>query len=629
MDAQLARASEQLETEERRISTSFGTEPTKTVAATLVSELGKDKKKDTAGVLGLVLESFLTQTARLETYGFARAFIRDVRVGLIQPLELALDQWFTRQRTVLDQSRTWNAIVREWDGLQVPSDLRPAATTILVEPQDSIPGSFEACLGLAFEGAPLLDALPKAVSEIVRGAWGANAEGSREQRLISFEQSFSLGVARSDAEADQQAGMDTRTLDNFVKRSMVTPAAFSVTGLESIEPVCRSWVLDRDGFTDFVHEGFRGWLDPNGIHIVTRRARFADKFELALRSAEPTVAFSQDAMLRIRGAGQVEPTEALAVSPYLPFADTDPLASEVRQLLAPLRLGLSNDNLVVNEADTSELNFVRSFTEGIHPLALSSLTDPILKSVREAEQKYWVGRRSRPLAHSLGLTPAQVTAFCRGWLVLRLLDLIDVKTGKVHHELQPIAIPRDRLTGKLTAENLALSRKVGANRDVWFRIALESLPLRLVNYPRDEKSLNFYVSVIELGGYQGTDADAQEQLARKGDVSLDDNLYIEILEAWLKDGVKPGELNEAGDFAQRYQDVKTTLTDLEHTWAVWTERLEAGEIESVRDPAPLTAPQQMSRHYLDAVRQLLDYVAAICGDASGEDEDQLSDMPDG
>jgi hypothetical protein len=214
----------------------------------------------------------------------------------------------------------------------------------------------------------------------------------------------------------------------------------------------------------------------------------------------------------------------------------------------------------------------------------------------------------------LGLSPAQVLALVRGWLVVRILNLLDTSAGRIWMGDRWHQMPKERLRG--------LHRFFGADgtpdASAWLEIALESLPIRLMQYPYDRTSLDFYVALAALGGYHDGTVTAKDQ---EGAMNASDGgigaqatrslpVRLEALQMWIDTGVmaagapvpNPDLAGTAGSSpAERLAAVAAYLDRAEDKVASFV----SNAVLLDGDPQPvMIAEEQLALHFSTALSQV-------------------------
>lgn len=454
------------------------------------------------------------------------------------------------------------------------------------------------------------------VTHNVRDAADARAGGQLFLRQTGM---FGLAPLRAKIEnltKDSPTSQVAAAFDWFIAtdaRSDV--ASFAVCGWTHLLATTRMWCGSREGaLSRYLREGFGKWLDSTHPEYSSRAAEFAEQFERAVRNAAPLVQYDLETFTNIVSADAME--ERLIIEPDIPVSESAQLAQELKHRVSGIHRGLSLDggDFAIGGRDTSQIEVMRSFDQGMHPLAFSSLTRSIVDGFGAASDRYWSFRRARPLSHSLGLSPAQVLALVRGWLVVRILNLLDTSAGKIWMGDRWHPIPKDRLRG--------LHRFFGADgtpdASAWLEIALESLPIRLMQFPYDKSSLDFYVALAALGGYNDGTVTAKDQ---EGAMNASDGgvgsqatrslpIRLEALQMWIETGVvAAGAPTPIADLAG-----SSAASSAERLAAV-TAYLDAAEekIESFvknallldGDPQPvMIAEEQLALHFSTALSQV-------------------------
>lgn len=609
LDKQLDRASNQLDSESAN---------NKKSVADLLARFTKDWEKGQNTGDQLLHESLMGKSRQA-----AVAFIRDVRSDLVGPVRGALAAWLRGVSGEITQVDAWSSLCIAWDGITPPTDLVPPPTTAQIEPVESYPEAFDRLLANMFN-MPIGDAAVEAVKEVVAGSWKSAGLAAQTHAFVTEVSSFSLSslAPQTFENADDALKASREKFQRFVTAGSPRKQQLSVASLNSIEDAVRHWVLHRAEISDYVKMGLSAWLEEG--HDVgefdSRLISFAASLNAAIVKAAPSVLPSTNALQSIHGKKNIQ--ETLTVSPYFPFAGESKQSAAVKEVVSKIQ-GLQSDNLKFENAgneNPSRIDFLRTYSDGLHPLALSSLTDSVRLSLADPGAKYWLARRSRPLAGALGLTPAQLVALARGWLLTTMLGLIDVESGHTYFSGVESEIPRDRLTDQVGLAAL------GPNRaSTWLSAALGSLPVRLFNFGEDPRSLDWYVALLVLGGYLEGHADSgveqEGMLMQHGVESLEvrrATIACEALSAWIRTGTslslraKPDESkvgSATGSADERRDAVIATLKEKVTAHTDWHNQILAqteGKAEML-----VTPEAELGPHFITALHQLLEQVQSL------------------
>jgi hypothetical protein len=556
----------------------------------------------------------------------AIAFIRDVRSGLLKPLQISMERWLKSSKSELLDS-WWRATVLEWNGIDVPSDLLPLPNTILIHGSDGFPDTFVDLLHGLFQ---LQDeaSLKAAVAEIVLQSWpnapvAPRFSATKDTDQMFVTESASFGIAVMPPASTPASEMNAKYAEahiGFLTTSRAQLASYTMPDLVDLNESVRQWINRREGvLSTYVRLGLGKWLDQNDPDFTDRRQVFETRLSTAVARATPVITFDAGALQAVHGMNR--PKEEIVASPYFPFPSTSIVANIVRSVVQSNDLDPASVDFKTGAGDPSRVEFIRSYTDGLHPLALASLTSPVTNAIAGADRNFWLARRTRPLAQSLGLTPAQIVAFARGWLVLLSLNLIDCNKGRTFLDSKWVDIPRDRIARGQKPSNFADGPSVVAA--TWLRIALESLAVRLFKYPSNPTSLDWYVKVLALGGYVDGDQTArdQETLVSSGGIeSVDDTaprLTLDALSAWIDSGTKHDDAPtpfpetagsaEQGDGSVRRERLLRFLDTSLEARTDWIDQALSGPFPLKQES--ISASSELALHFIRAMEQVRAVVA--------------------
>lgn len=508
-----------------------------------------------------------TQELKLIRFRAAVGFINETRTCLVQPLRRAFDAWITstREQRLSDAFR---GTLVDWDALGVPSELWPSSTIVMLEQPDTFPSQLTSLLRELFgdRDGPEDEkqALDNAVREIVFRSWPQvpiedndrstyevtgqllirepapfrlSKLGQRIEQINGADQGKSKRKAADVPDGSTPGERWIELFEDFCGGRCNSPQAqFAVADLLSLSEVANRWVHHRQGvLTDFVSEGFGAWLSTAHTNHRSRQEHFMAQFEIAVSRAAPLAQISAPTLAAVHGQNSVR--ETVVIEPPVPIAANTSLATKINHAIDGAQLG-SKIEFVSGGTDTSRLEIFRSFTDGLHPLAFDSMISPIRNAFGVAnDQTFWLLRRARPLARAIGLTPAQVVGFARGWMTLLALGRIDTTKGRVWLDNGWVAVPQERL--KQGARLDSFSSSASRTHDAWALVALESLPMRLVKYPNEPTSLDFYVKVLHAGGYTDSTGTTQENDVNARGVELCASIPVSApdLEDWISGNI--------------------------------------------------------------------------------------------
>lgn len=577
---------------------------------TALAELIGDRRRtgdDAAQRRTKSIEQVLQQRSEIVVREYAPGFIHSFRVGVVDPLRRAVRDWV---RTVEAELGHRPPDVWQFD---LPSELRPAPNVTVLEDVDAVPADFERVLADQF--ATLLDnrARRHVVQQIVGGLWDGrrhepqdDAEG---QRFFVREEALGFDLQATESRDD------LRTAYGLLAdgRGSTQAARFRLLGIADIERTADEWVDSVVGpFRDHAFMGIGGWL-RSGDDEIGRTNEFVAGFAGAVNAAAPLVNFSLDALRQVHD--QRERDDALAVIPFLPVSEQSSVAE--RLLVALREISNRPPSNFVSEDDTERIEIVRSIANSLHPLAMSSFTDDVLADMQRNPREFFKGRRTRPLPEAIGLTPAQLVALVRGWMIATITGDIDVERGRARIAGTWHDIPRYGLQGRTIQ---AYQFHAAPDRSSWLRVLLQGIPIALVEYARGRSdALDLVVALARLGGYdEGNSADTQETASQAGIESrpfLDVRIDAQELRAYIEHGSDPELATDgiipvgraATDHGGRREAVMQWLREREDAFATTL----ASEDWKADPTQPTTPEMELFPHVLAALAQLLDYVDSL------------------
>jgi hypothetical protein len=264
---------------------------------------------------------------------------------------------------------------------------------------------------------------------------------------------------------------------------------------------------------DFLHQGLGDYLAPiqGGRPVPDHRKRLND-FEVqlgkTLRTPAPLVKIDPR-QLRIAHPERADELLKLDLIPQkLPFAEGHPARDIAVEVLKDY---LSRDGAVPSKeeiatyfADESSadqsVTYVSRLASAIHPVAITSLTQPIATTWNQTTRAdtFWGNRRTRILQEFIPVPPQVLDAMIKGFFNARLLDLLpDPVPGEatgfsiLSAKGEPLQFPWPLLAGRVP--------KDPSYQTAWLGWLLESLPLAMCLLPKDPEALDAYDRLYELG----------------------------------------------------------------------------------------------------------------------------------
>ena len=198
---------------------------------------------------------------------------------------------------------------------------------------------------------------------------------------------------------------------------------------------------DKPGSTyrRFVTEGLRDYLAPNDPHTGQRRIDHAERnaqFRNCLLSAKerskPMMRLSQE----LYHATHERMPEERFFRQMFPFSDGHPAAAIVNDVLG-------DDGWRSSLLDLSSVMLTSYFEFPVHPVVVSSLTEPIaaaLASYPDPEKRsysFWQWRRARRLDAFIPLPRVLLERMVRGFAIARMCGLITAHTEQAVEIIDP------------------------------------------------------------------------------------------------------------------------------------------------------------------------------------------------
>jgi hypothetical protein len=359
--------------------------------------------------------------------------------------------------------------------------------------------------------------------------------------------------------------------------------------------------------------GFGAWLDPRHPEHQRRRKIFQSKLDQAISRSAPTVVYDVNAYQRIHGAGS--PDQAVRVSPAFPFSQRSDLGVLVADRCQRAKLSAAGVPFDAS-SDTSRIDFVRWYPNGLHPLTQSSVTQAIVEALANPDASFWRLRQCRPLSQTLALTPAQLIAVARSWLTLVALDLVDADRGRVWLGSTATTIPSD-------AQALAGTVRTPADASEWLAVALKSLPARIVRYTTDSSALDWYVDLVAFGGYGAQNAGQQEDLVAINGVGspevADADVDVQALRRWILDAeLVTSQRSPKPERAGLRTGAPDERVHALREWLVsWHDQLDEWVSGATEDPLayyvthPLPPESELFPYFKAAAAQLIAFVERV------------------
>ena len=367
----------------------------------------------------------------------------------------------------------------------MPAHLRGAPNEILLDPEDSFPGTLDALLELEFTGAGREGASSAAVQEVITGAWTTveNPAARGQQQLIGRTSRWGPSVPEA-----------------LAPGHLSSTAAFELDARpRAVLAAASAWVRTRDGkVAEHVKGTLAEWLASNEEHSAEHANRFADAMKQVVGAAAPLVSINAATHNIVHGPEQAP---ILVVSP-IPIDSSHEAYRSISETLHGA--GMAESSVLRAFDATSGAGEVEISTfigAAVHPVVFDSLTVPILKDwqalTSPAErQRFWQARRARQLPSFVPLSPSRQRALVRGWFTATLLGHVGV-LEKPWSQGPPMEIWSPR--GLLAFPRYLLGKDVTQDSSV-LPALMESMPLALLTYAAgNRQELGAYMRLLDLG----------------------------------------------------------------------------------------------------------------------------------
>lgn len=249
----------------------------------------------------------------------------------------------------------------------------------------------------------------------------------------------------------------------------------------------------------YVRQPLSDWLAPDKELDEDRQRAFLAGLTDVQQKARPLINLN-DHIAATMFPGMKTDEYTQLVTP-IPLDQSHPAAPAIRRLLSEeFRFTeIELDSTFKADSDTPVLDILTTLQGPVSPLVITSLTAPLASAFDAHTQQlrpehalgddFWFGRRTRPLVASLPVPPHLRRAWIRGWMVGRVLGLIDVS-----NLCQPTIWDGDRWLVFTTL----LGREPTQARHV-LPAVLEGIQLALVRRPIDESVWTPYSALAQLG----------------------------------------------------------------------------------------------------------------------------------
>jgi hypothetical protein len=384
------------------------------------------------------------------------------------------------------EEKRFGELVESWSDGKVPPRIGPAPNQVLLEPVAGFPKLFRLLL------------------EETMGEKGAEAEAAAAAELLTGE----WPPVSEDANPISQ--------DRFWRPDSATPAQFGfLLEVPDLKERSDRWIRNRQGaLSDRLKLSIAEWLEQDS----GREQEFAERFEQALRRADPLADISSPVHLRVHGTPRRAPK--LHVSTIPVAADSEAYLAISKSLEGRVAAG-NLPSLFDGTSGARMIEISSFFAQQVEPVVLPGLFEPIgddwkTRVDESMREQFSAFRRTRSLPHFVPLSPADQLRFVCGWTVADLLGQLSKFEGSWDRAPLTVQTPEGRrafpahlLGGDFTDHEEVLAR------------VMESLPLALVRCAAEQyEELEAYMRILDLGDLEElrrwVEEDEWEELDQRG-----------------------------------------------------------------------------------------------------------------
>lgn len=382
---------------------------------------------------------------------------------VLAPLRAAVEE--AKQGFAKQELTRFGELVEGWSRAAVPPRMEPAPNQVLLERVRGFPKLFLELL------------------EETTGDKGAEAEAAAAAELLT------------ESWLPERERVNPITHDHRWRPDSATPARFGF-GLEIPDLKKRSdrWVRDRQGaLSDRLRLSIADWIKQDS----GREREFAEKFEQALRRADPLADISSGVHLRVHGTARRPPKLHVSTIPVA----TD---SEAYQAIARSLEGRVGDGDLPSLFDgTSEARIIEIssfFAQQVEPVVLPGLFEPIgddwkTRVDSSMREQFSAFRRTRSLPYFVPLSPPDQLRFACGWIAAGLLGQLSKFEGSWNRAPLRVQTPE----GERDFPAHLLQGDLDDREELLARV-MESLPLALVRCAAEQyDELEAYMRILDLG----------------------------------------------------------------------------------------------------------------------------------
>ncbi|WP_370891514.1 tubulin-like doman-containing protein [Janibacter sp. GXQ6167] len=401
-----------------------------------------------------------------------------------------------------------STIYKDWpdESSRVPLRFDQAHNEVLLTTSEQFPQQFVADVAAAGGGSTYTEGIRVVRTEVLSGIW--ETAGARADHPV----------------IDQVGHWRASVLTRDALSGQPTPPAkpkyvLALSPKDIVRRAAARLSSPGDVFERFSGQSIAEYLNDGSVAAVEldrRRGAFIDSFIKALALARPLVGVDPQMALRLHS---IDMTYTYAFS-EIPLDGASEVADGLRSYVtsAPDIDDQVTDSLdQAFQGDTSRAGKIAVFGgyPKISPLCYSSLLSSIKQRWAQSPQSFqrslWLWKRTKPLAASLAMSPAEAERVVAGWYLGRLLGLVrqpDIGSPQVattngwvsvgpYLESEEAAVhgPMDVLAGVMMSHAWAIARCAG-DPDLSPLIPFEAIR----EFADETQSTQAFVSTDQLRG---------------------------------------------------------------------------------------------------------------------------------
>ncbi len=296
---------------------------------------------------------------------------------------------------------------------------------------------------------------------------------------------------------------------------------------------------------------------PNADVRTLREEKFVSILGFAIEKAKPTAQLNEMSKKLIGASGGTSVDDYLLKVDSIPFSIDSNIGRKVKDILHKPEISPANLHQISDwfkptvQRDAIHVNTVIRSTVPIW--TIQSIFEPIRDSIEIASNseeswiKYWEGRRARPLAEFVPLSPQILQSVVTGWMIARLFGLIDVESFGNHVSSRiwnPTLDPSD-----WSQFSTPLLGRYSTSGD----LSRDALPNLLLSISVSLMNCSHTGNLDEMDGYQLLQFLGREVTTFVSRDSWDfpngDNLKngittkSNVINQWVQNGAKPSDLS--------------------------------------------------------------------------------------